>query len=156
RGRGIHPDDPAPRDAGENEGAVRDVGEGVLGAERRLAGDLHGAVDTVYRQPHRAPRAASVTHDRPPSSLRLASTLTISRCARAILKALSRWARAPSSSRAAAARKVSTVAGAPTRTRSAARARHGLWATPPSARRASRMVPSATSRAAATETRAKA
>ena len=51
----------------------------------------------------------------------------------------------------AAARKLWSFAGAPVRTASASRARHGIVPTPPSARRAVAMVPSLTLSAAAAE-----
>src|SRR5262249_42406464 len=133
----------------------------------RSAGHLRRTIDSVPRDTDGAGGAGRYLHlkghacaSSSAESVALSSSSssvrTMTLRASGTLKALPGSGTASASSASAARRNDSSVAGAPRSAASAFQARHGLCATPPSARRTSRTRPSATSSAAATETRAKA
>ena len=183
-GRRIQAGDAAARDRRMHDSGVEQPLHRDLGGKARLAAHFQRAVEPRHRHADMAvlpvsrrrralrPRAGHQgvghmaqhraqdpghAHARPPVGLASwLRTATIVRFASSTLNALSRRTRAEANSPSEARRNTSSDGCWPRRRASATSARQGLWATPPSASRTSLIVPSSISRAAATETRAKA
>ena len=154
-GRGVDAGDPATGDGGVDQGGVGEVGVAEFGGETCGAGRLGGAVNAVQRSPDNPSggvvRVGALVsgglrggggHAALPSVRSRRSTATMVRWARSILNVLPGKPVAGASSACAARRKDSSFAAAPSSTRSASNARHGLVPTPPSASRTAVMRPS--------------